>query len=120
MNDNVAERISAVGNIVDKLTTSKAVLVIVLCIFGIISYTLFENRKEIYVAVVANPDLLTLPGIFVAVGTVIFLLARGYRNILDRLEQSHERIQSQQVEYIEHLKGTVEAQRKIIFNLTEK
>lgn len=110
MTDGAAERIVAAGSFLEKLTASRWVLAMMFGVGAVAVYTLFEHRGSVFGALAESPASQAA-----AVGGFAFLgVGLLFRYIVDRLIESHERLEAVQRERIDALQIAVNDHRQML------
>lgn len=114
MNDNVAERITAFGSFIEKINPGRALSTGLFGFIALVLFICFESRKELISIIVAQPDIMLIPGGITVFCTILILLAKSYKTMLDKLENQHQLALDIRDRHISDLQKTVEAQRDMI------
>ncbi len=111
MTDSTAEKINAVGNFITKLTGSRIALAFVMALLGIIAYSLFEARAEVFNVILKSTALM----ISIGVGSAISLVGWLFSLAISKIEITQQKVESAQQQRIEFLESDVRDDHKRIF-----
>ena len=101
--DAIVKLLEAVSKIIEKLTTSRVVLLIVLIFGGIVMSFVYENRHTIIPRLFDSPVML----ISSATGIVVFLLGWIFSVLLTRAEKTNAELTESLKDQIDKLNSTL-------------
>lgn len=101
--DAIVKLLEAVSKIIEKLTTSRVVLLIVLIFGGIVMSFVYENRHTIVPRLFDSPVML----ISSATGIIVFLLGWVFSVLLTRAEKTNAELTESLKQQIDKLNSTL-------------